>query len=148
MTQTLTGVGDSIGSAAGKAGESVGTVAKKAKTPALVGTMAAAGLAGGVALGSRMLSRPKVAGIPGRRTRGSRVLKSMPNGSGAFKSVAREVQELGKGIGKAGFRLGVGDVSMEVQRGRMEVQKGRKEQRDSPLEVLLHGLTNRRSKRH
>jgi hypothetical protein len=148
VTQTLTGVGDSIGSAAGKAGDSVGTVARKAKTPALVGTVAAAGLAGGVALGSRMLSRPKVAGVPVRRPRGSRALKSMPSGSAAFKSVAREAQHLGKEIGKAGFRLGVGDVDMEVKRGRMEVQKGRKEQRDSPLEVLLHGLTNRRSKRH
>jgi hypothetical protein len=29
----------------------------------------------------------------------------------------------------------------------MEVQKGKKEERDSPLEVLLTGLTNRRSKR-
>jgi hypothetical protein len=121
----------------GKAGNSVGTVAQKAKMPALVGTAAAAGLAGGIALGSRMLSRPKVAGVPLRR---SRALKSVTGGSGAFKSVAHEVQQVGKEIGKAGFRLGVGDVSMEVQRGR-------KEQRDSPLEVLLNGLTNRRAKR-
>ena len=62
-------------------------------------------------------------------------------GSGTLKSVAHEVQEVGKEIGKAGFRLGVGDVNMEVQKG------GRKENRDSPLEVLLQGLTNRRSKR-
>ena len=136
MTQTLSGVGDSIGSAAGKAGESVGSVAKKAKTPALIGTVAAAGLAGGVALGSRMLSRPKLT----RQSAGSRALKSMTGKGGAFKSVAHEVQQVGKEIGKAGFRMGVGDVSMEVKRGD-------KEQRDSPLEVLLHGLTNRRSKR-
>ena len=97
--------------------------------PALVGTAAAAGLAGGVALRSRMLSRPKVAGVPLRRR------------NGTFKSVAREMQEVGKEIGKTGFRLGVGDVNMEVQRG------GRKENRDSPLEVLLHSLTSRRSKR-
>ena len=75
-----------------------------------------------------MLSNRKVAGIPVRR------------GSGPLKSVAHEMQQVGKEIGKAGFRLGVGDVNMEVQ-------KGRKEQRDSPLEVLLKGLTNRRSKR-
>jgi len=59
---------------------------------------------------------------------------------GTFKALAHEAQELGKEIGKAGFRMGIGDVSMEVQ-------KGSKERRDSPLEVLLHGLTNRRSKR-
>ena len=128
MTGTLTGVGDSIGSAVGKAGDSAGTVARKAGTPALIGTAAAAGLAGGLALGARMLSNQKGAGIPVRR------------GSGALKSVAHEMQQVGKEIGQAGFRLGVGDVNMEVQ-------KGRKEQRDSPLEVLLNGLTNRRSKR-
>jgi hypothetical protein len=50
------------------------------------------------------------------------------------------MQQVGKEIGKAGFRLGVGDVDMEVQRGR-------KDNRDSPLEVLLNGLTSRRSKR-
>jgi hypothetical protein len=102
--------------------------------PALVGTAAAAGIAGGIALGSRMLSRSKVAGVPMGRSRG---LKSVTRRSGALKSVAHEVQEVGKEIGKAGFRLGVGDVSMEVQ-------KGRKDQRDSPVEVLLRGLTNRR----
>jgi hypothetical protein len=137
VSGTLTGVGDSIGSAVGKAGESVGTVAQKAKTPALVGTAAAAGLAGGIALGARMLSRPKGPRMPGGR---SGALKSVTGRSGAFKSLAHEAREVGREIGKTGFRLGVGDVSMEVQ-------KGRKEQRDSPLEVLLHGLTSRRAKR-
>jgi hypothetical protein len=127
VTGTITGVGSSIGSAVEKAGNSVGTLAQRAKMPALVGTAAAAGLAGGVALRSRMLSRPKVAGIPVRRR------------SGVFTSVAHEMQQVGKEIGKAGFRLGVGDVNMEVHRGR-------KENRDSPLEVLLRGLTSRRSK--
>ena len=138
MTGTLTGVGDSIGSAVGKAGDSVGNGrSQKAKTPAMVGTAAAAGLAGGIALGARMLSRPKGPRIPTGR---SRALKAVTGRGGAFQSLAHEMQEWAKEIGKSGFRLGVGDVSMEVQ-------KGRKEQRDSPLEVLLNGLTNRRSKR-
>jgi hypothetical protein len=128
VTGTITDIGGSIGSAVEKAGSSVGTAAQRAKVPALVGTAAAAGLAGGVALRSRMLSRPRVAGVPLRRR------------SGAFKSMAHEMQQVGKEIGKAGFRLGVGDVDMEVQRGR-------KDYRDSPLEVLLHSLTSRRSKR-
>jgi hypothetical protein len=130
VTGTLSGVGDSIGSAAGKAGSSVGTAAKKAAKPA-IGTVAAAGLAGGIALGARALSRSKGP---------SRPRVGLPGGGKALKSVAHEMQEVGKEIGKAGFRMGIGDVSMEVQ-------KGSKEQRDSPLEVLLHGLTNRRSKR-
>jgi hypothetical protein len=89
---------------------------------------AAAGIVGGVALGSRVKPRGKVFGANGR----GRVLKS----------IAGEVQQLGKEIGKSGFRMGVGDVSMEVQSGRK-----RKDTRDSPLEVLLNGLTARRSKR-
>ena len=79
-----------------------------------------------------MLSRRKVAG------RRSRWL--IPGGGGAMKSVVREAREVSKEMGKAGFRVGVGDVSMEVQ-------KGRKEQRDSPLEVLLKGLTDRSKRR-
>jgi hypothetical protein len=87
---------------------------------------------GGLALGSRVLSRGKSSSkLP---------MPSMRNG--ALKSVANEVQQVGKEIGKAGFRMGVGDVSMEVQSGRK-----RTDTRDSPLEVLLHGLTARRSKR-
>jgi hypothetical protein len=127
----LSGVGDSVGSATEKVGGTVSTVADKVKVPALVGTVAAAGLLGG-ALGSRALSR-------GRGT--SKV--PLPNmRGGMLKSVAHEVQEVGKEIGKAGFRMGVGDVSMEVQSGR-----GKKDARDSPIEVLLKGLTQRRSNR-
>jgi hypothetical protein len=129
VIDTVSGVGSSIGSTAEKVGSSVGAVAQKMKTPALMGTAAAAGLAGGVALRSRTQPQSKFAGIP-----------TLRNG-GTLRSVAHEVQEVGKEIGKQGFRLGVGDVNMEVQRG------GRKGHRDSPLEVLLHGLTSRRSNR-
>jgi hypothetical protein len=96
----------------------------------MVGTAAAAGLAGGLALRSRMASPRKVAGIPVGRT------------SKPLKSVVKEAQQVGKEIGKAGFRLGVGDVSMEVQRGNNAPK------RDSPLEVLVKGLTSRNSKRN
>lgn len=132
MTGALSGVGDTVGTAAEKVGDTVGTAASKAKVPALVGGAAAAGIMGGLALGSRVMSRGK----PNSKV-------PMPNmRSGAFKTVANEVQQVGKEIGRAGFRLGVGDVSMEVQSGRRA-----KDTRDSPLEVLLHGLTARRSKR-
>ena len=60
---TLSGVGNTVGSAVGKVGDSVGkvgdsvgTAAQKAKVPAIVGTAAAAGLAGGVALGRACLA--------------------------------------------------------------------------------------------
>jgi hypothetical protein len=120
-----------VGSAAEKVGDSVGNAAGKARVPALVGTAAAAGIVGGLALSSRVLSRGKTPGkVPIPNMRG-----------GALKSVASEVQQVGKEIGKAGFRLGIGDVNMEVQRGQRN-----KDTRDSPLEVLLNGLTSRRSK--
>jgi hypothetical protein len=64
------------------------------------------------------------------------------NGNGAIKSMASEMQHVGKEIGKAGLRVGIGDVNMEVQKGQRS-----KDTRESPLEVLLNGLTSRRSRR-
>jgi hypothetical protein len=135
-------VGGTVGSAAEKVGGSVGTVAKRAAVPTLVGTAAAAGLAGGVALGARMLGRGKSGSkVPMPRMRGAKVpMPRMRNG--ALKSMAHEVQQVGKEMGKTGFRVGIGDVSMEVQKGEHS-----KDTRDSPLEVLLNGLTSRRAKR-
>ena len=88
----------------------------------MVGGVAAAGLAGGLALRSRMAPR-KVAGIPVGRS--------------PLKSVVKEAQQVGKEIGKAGFRVGLGDVNMEVK------SRNKSEKRDSPLEVLIKGLTSR-----
>jgi hypothetical protein len=124
----LGSVGKSVGSATQKAGSGVGTAVRKGGAPALVGT--AAGIAGGLALGSRI--------SPGRTAKRVPMPKIR---AGALKSVANNAQQVGKDIAKAGFRLGVGDVNMEVQSGK------RKENRDSPLEVLLKGLTSRRSNR-
>jgi hypothetical protein len=59
-----------------------------------------------------------------------------------LRSVANEVGHIGKELGKSGFRLGVGDVDMEVRKGR-----GGAKQRQSPIEVLLNGLTSQRSGR-
>ena len=103
----------------------------------MVGTAAAAGLAGGLALRSKMASRRKVPRIP---IGGSHPIKAI-GGSHPLKSVVREAQQVGKEIGKAGFRVGVGDVSMSVQKGNGS------EKRDSPLEVLIKGLTSRHTPR-
>jgi hypothetical protein len=89
-------------------------------------------MAGGAALGARMIGRGKTSSkLPMPSMRG-----------GALRSVAHEVQQVGKEIGRTGFRVGIGDVSMEVQKGERS-----KDTRDSPLEVLLNGLTARRAKR-
>ena len=67
-----------------------------------------------------------------------RVAEALPiGGSHPLKSVVREAQSVGKEIGKAGFRVGLGDVNMEVKSGN------RSQKRDSPLEVLIKGLTSR-----
>jgi hypothetical protein len=144
----MSNVGDTVGSAAGKAGESVGkagssigTAAQKAKVPALMGTAAVAGLAGGAALAARTMGKGKMSSrIPTPKMPGRIPTPQMRNG--AFKSVAKEVKQVGKEMGKTGFRVGIGDVSMEVQKGESS-----KDTRDSPLEVLINTLTSRRAKR-
>jgi hypothetical protein len=120
---------NAITAAVNGVGHSIGTAAERIKVPALVGTAAAAGLAGGVALGSKVLS-------------GRRRVSNPLGGSRIIRSAAHEVQQAGKQIAKRGFRLGVGDVDMQVTRNR-----GQSYERQSPLEVLLHGLTARRPKR-
>jgi hypothetical protein len=70
-------------------GDTVGSVASKAKAPLVAGGAAAAGLLGGLVLGSRVLTpRKKVLGVPISR-RGL-----------DFKSVAKEVHKAGKQIGR------------------------------------------------
>jgi hypothetical protein len=144
---TLNGVGDSIGTTAGKVGESIGSTAgkvggtigsaaSKAKVPALVGTAAAAGLAGGMAL--RALGGSSRRPIVGSRR--PLIGARRPSGGGKIlKTVVGEVENAGKQLGKTGVRVGVGDVDMEVRSGN----RRRRRSVDSPLEVLLKGLTDR-----
>jgi len=108
--------------------------------------MTAAGLAGGVALGSKLVgARNPMTTRNGR----AKPLKSVSRGIGsAGKDIGKGIGKAGKGIGKAGkeigsagVTLGVGDVTMDMRRGRKEAA-GR---RQSPLEVLLSGLTSRKT---
>jgi hypothetical protein len=107
---------------------SVGSVVQKAKGPALVGTAAAAGIAGGVALGSRLMSA--------RRSPARRFARS-----GVMKTLAQEASNVGREVRRQGVHVGVGNVSMDVQR-----RNGTQKQRRSPIEVVLQGLTERRQK--
>lgn len=152
------------------AGETIGNVAKKARGPALVGGMTVAGVAGAVALGSKLGGGRNPLGIGNGRS----PVKSLSRGFGsagegigkAGKGVTKAgkgigkagkgigkagkgigkagkgIGKAGKEIGKAGVTLGVGDVTMDVRRGRKQAQ-GRR--RQSPVEVLLSGLTSRRA---
>ena len=119
----------SVGSGVSSGASSVGSAVGKAKGPALVGTAAAAGLAGGVALGSKLMN--------GRKSPAQRFSRGRSN---LMKAVAREAGVVGKEVRRQGFHVGVGDLAMDVHR-----REGDRRRR-SPVEVLLQSLTERRSK--
>jgi hypothetical protein len=69
-------------------------------------------------------------------------------GKDVGKGIGTSMGKAGKGIGKAGkeigsagVTIGVGDVTMDVRRGRKDAAGNRQ----SPLEVLLSGLTSRKT---
>jgi hypothetical protein len=128
VSDSVGSVGKSIESGAKSGASSVGSAVEKAKGPALVGTAAAAGLAGGVALGSRLMNGRK---SPGRRF----------GNSGVMKAVAREAGNVGREVRKQGLHVGVGDIAMDLHRRDRESRRRR-----SPIEVLLQSLTERRTK--
>jgi hypothetical protein len=88
------------------AGDSVASAARAAKGPALVAGATAAGLAGGLALGSRMAARRK----------------------GTLQKAVEAVARLAA-------------TTDDVRRIREQLDKAN---RQSPLEVVLDGLTHRR----
>jgi len=102
--------------------QTAGTVASKAKVPALATGAAAAGLAGGVLLSAKSRSR----GLMPRRS-GMAVL-----GTGLIKTA--------ESVGKASTRMG--ELTEEVRLVREGVEQGGK--RRSPIETVLDGLTRRR----
>jgi hypothetical protein len=90
--------------------EQITSVASKAKTPAMVGGAALAGLAGGIAA-SRNSSGRKVLGVPmpGRQS----TSKAMGKAANAFGSAAKE-------LGKTGYQ--VGQLTSEIRRVRERVE--------------------------
>ena len=130
--------GSSASSAVAKAkdtGDSIATAARKAKGPMLTAGATAAGLAGGLVLGSRARSKPRcdcvllrgeVLGVPvGRKNGVVRTAK-------ALGQVARELSSASNRVSAA---------TDEVRQVREELEKTT---RRSPIEVLLDGLTHRR----
>ena len=134
----------SAGDAMGSAGSAVGDAAKKAKTPAIAGGAALAGLAGGIALASRGSGPRRVLGVPIPGTRKPLVKINLPTikvksprGSRA-KSVSKDILKAAEEVGSAG--RSVSDLLGEVDRVRGALNGGR---RRSPIEVVLEGLTSR-----
>ena len=102
-----------------RAGSAVSS--EKVRHPALTAGAAAVGLAGGIALGSRMSTggRRKVLGVPLGRKSG----------------LLRAVEMLGKATRH------VSSTSEDIRQVREELERAN---RQSPVEVLLNALTHRR----
>jgi hypothetical protein len=118
-----------------QAGATATTAARRASGPALV---AAAGLAGGLALGARAGSkrRGRLASIVAPRPR----LLGIPVGQkpGALR-IAEALRDGAKHLGAATNR--VSNTADDVRELRDQLERAN---RRSPVEVLLDGLTHRR----
>jgi hypothetical protein len=125
---------------AGKAKEAGGaaaTAAQKAKGPVLTAGATAAGLAGGLVLGTRMASRGGGAGAllrPRRKVLGVRIGRR----SGAAR-MAEAVAELARELSSVSARTSA--TTEDIRQIREQLDKAN---RQSPLEVVLDGLTHRR----
>jgi hypothetical protein len=104
----------------GAATRTIGSAAKKAKIPLVASGAAVAGLATGTALGARVVAtrRPRVLGMP------------MPRGE-EMKSGAHKVARAGRWLY---------DMETDLRLLREHAENSR---RQSPIEVLLAGLTSR-----
>jgi hypothetical protein len=119
-------------------GDSITTAARRAKGPMLAAGATAAGLAAGLALGSRTSSKRRGVGAllaPQRKVLGVPV--------GARKSaVVRTTKALGKVARELSLATSyVSAATDEVRQVREQLDKAN---RQSPLEVVLDGLTHRR----
>lgn len=107
------------------AGHAVGSAASKAKVPLVAGGAALAGAAGGLAVGMRQ-----------RRHKGLGMAMPRPQ----VKVKSRDIAHAAKEVGKFGAQ--VGQLASELQQAR-EANSGKHR---SPVEVVLEGLTARRSR--
>ncbi|HEY5977830.1 MAG TPA: hypothetical protein VIT85_08230 [Solirubrobacterales bacterium] len=109
----------------GSSGHGVSSVVGKAALPLVAGGAALAGVVGGAALGAKRSGR-KVLGVP------------MPKP----KRVQFRTKDLSKAAKEVGgFGEHVGDLASELRRAQDAVSNGKA---NSPVEILLQGLTRRR----
>lgn len=116
-----------IRDAVSSAGKETGQAVSKAKIPLLAGGAALAGTVGGVIIGSTH-SGGKVMGI------------SLPKPK-RVKVRSKDLAKAAKGVGR--FGENVGELTAEFRRVREGLAGGDGKQ-NSPLEILLKGLTTRR----
>lgn len=113
--------------AVSSAGKGAGHAVGKAKIPLLAGGAALAGTVGGVIIGSTH-SGGKVLGI------------SLPKPK-RVKIRSKDLAKAARGVGR--FGENVGEMTAEFRRVREGLAGGDAKQ-NSPLEILLKGLTTRR----
>jgi hypothetical protein len=113
------------GRTAKDAGKTVGRAASKAKVPLLAGGAALAGAAGGIALGAHQARRHK--GL------GAKVNSKVHSG---------DLAKAAKRVGVFGAQMG--HFANELQRAREDSNANGHSR--SPVEVVLEGLTTRRSR--
>jgi hypothetical protein len=112
------------------AGHAVGGAMSKAKVPLLAGGAALAGAAGGLALGTRQARRGGI---------GARALSRRPQVKVRSQDLAKAAKEVGS------FGAQVGRLASELHQAREATKNGSGAHR-SPVEVVLDGLTARRSR--
>ena len=111
------------------AGQAVGGAVSKAKVPLMAGGAALAGAAGGLVLGARRGRRNGLA---------ARALSRRPQVKVRSQDLAKAAKEVGS------FGTQMGRLATELQQTREAVGNGKHR---SPVEVVLEGLTARRSGR-
>jgi hypothetical protein len=123
-------VGDgakAVRDAVGSAGKEAGHAVSKAKIPLLAGGAAVVGTVGGIALGASR-SGDKVLGI--KLPKPKRV-----------KLRSKDLSKVAKEVGR--FGENVGELTTELKHAREGLADG-EGKHNSPIEVLLNGLTSRR----
>jgi len=108
------------------AGHTLGNAASKAKVPLLAGGAALAGAAGGLALGTRHSRRHGLRSMAPRRPQ--------------VKVKSQDLAKAAKEVGSFGAQMG--RLASELQQTREAAGNGKHR---SPVEVVLDGLTSRRS---
>lgn len=126
-TKPVKAMSEAVGNAGKDAGHATSQVVSKARIPLLAGGVALAGTVGGVMLGASR-SGGKVLGV------------KLPQ-SKRVKFRSKDLVSAAKEVGR--FGENVGDLTTELRRAREGLANGNGKQ-DSPVEVLLRGLTSRR----
>ena len=120
-----------------EAGDSVVTAARRVKSPALAAGAAAAGLAGGLAIGSRL--NPKRGGLAALVTPRRRVLGVPLGRKGGMVMTAEALGHVAKELRSANRKAAATTEDVREIRETLEQANRR-----SPIEVVLDGLTHRR----